>query len=79
MDLVNHARNVVALHLAAEAIEGAFRKGGVFNHEDFSGISTNDWNNIVAESILVAVNSRPTSEEYGYARLLLSERADMED
>lgn len=78
MDLVMHARSVVAADVAARAIRRAIQTEDI-GLEDYPDLAEEDWNQVVAEALLIAANSTPNPDEVGYAMVLLASRATTED
>jgi hypothetical protein len=78
MDLVTHARSVIAADLATLAIRRAVHSGEV-DWNDYPKLAEEDYNQVLAEVLLIAANSTPNQDEVGYAKALLASRANTED
>lgn len=78
MGLVEQSRSIVAADMAAKAIRDTIEYG-VFAGEDYPELSEEDFNQVLAEVLLIAANSTPNQDEVGYAMALLASRAYTED
>jgi hypothetical protein len=74
MSLITQARSIVALDVVAGAINGQD-----ILREDYPQVGEEDWNQIVAEALLIAANTRPQQEEVELALMVLATRADTEE
>jgi hypothetical protein len=75
---IDFAKNVVSHHLAAESIRYTLEQEAI-GWEHFPEVGEYDWQQVVADAILISVSLRPHIQDVEESLLYLAERADKED